>query len=73
MGSLTEEGLTKDGPVQDSKGKLTSLGSKMARLPIDPQYAAVLMAASSRHCLWEAMAIVSMASSERVIHMPKDR
>lgn len=59
--------------LQDSQGKLTPLGSKMARLPVDPQYAAVLLAASTRGCLWEGMAIVSMASSERVLHVPKDR
>jgi HrpA-like RNA helicase len=52
--------------MQDSLGEITAKGRKMARLPLEPQYAAALLAADSLQCVWDCLAVVSMVSAERV-------
>src|SRR5690606_10632927 len=44
------------------KGKLLPLGRQMARLPLDPRLARILLEAAQRHCLQEALVIISALS-----------
>jgi ATP-dependent helicase HrpA len=46
------------GAVDEQQG-LTRLGRQIARLPIDPRLARMILAARDRHCLSEVLAIVS--------------
>src|SRR5690606_17880652 len=41
------------------KNELTSLGRKLARLPVDPRLGRMLLEASQRHCLHEVLIITS--------------
>jgi ATP-dependent helicase HrpA len=43
----------------DDKGRLTNIGRQMARLPVDPRLARVLVEAAQLGCLQEALVIVS--------------
>src|SRR5690606_34752481 len=43
----------------DTKGRLTPIGRQMARLPVDPRLARVLVEAAQLGCLQEALIIVS--------------
>ncbi len=53
----------------DANDMLTSLGRKIARLPLDPRYARILMAADEFNCLGEILIIVSALS----IQDPRER
>jgi len=57
----------------DDKGTLLPLGRNMARLPLDPRLARVLLEASGRHCLQEALVIVSALSVQDPRERPLDR
>jgi HrpA-like RNA helicase len=59
--------------MQDSTGELTEAGRKMARLPVDPPLAASLLAAAESNCASDAVAVVSLLSSDRVILTPSSR
>lgn len=59
--------------VQDSSGALTETGRKMARLPVDPPLAAALLAAAELQCASDAVAVVALLSSDRVILTPASR
>ncbi|MCY7296396.1 ATP-dependent RNA helicase HrpA [Alteromonas sp. a30] len=54
---------------QQGQWRLTPHGRKMVRLPIDPRYARMVIAASEYDCLQEVMVIVSALS----IQDPKER
>ena len=45
-------------------GKLTGLGRQMARMPIDPRYARVLIEAAHRNALKEALIVVSALTAQ---------
>ncbi|XP_058054264.1 ATP-dependent RNA helicase DHX33 [Anopheles bellator] len=45
---------------------LTSQGSKMARFPLDPKYAKMLLAAPKYGCLEEMLTIIAMLSGENI-------
>ncbi|MGL4832031.1 MAG: ATP-dependent RNA helicase HrpA [Propionibacteriaceae bacterium] len=49
--------------------KLTAIGKKLARIPVDPRLGRMLIAASERHCLREVTAIVAGLS----IQDPRER
>jgi ATP-dependent helicase HrpA len=53
----------------DEKRRLTETGKRLARLPLEPQYARMLLDASDRGCLREALIIVSALS----IRDPRER
>jgi ATP-dependent RNA helicase DHX8/PRP22 len=62
----------------DSSGHLTQpLGQQMARLPVDPMYAKVLLAAAGAAgvatggCAVEAMQVVAMVSAENIFYTPQ--
>jgi len=53
----------------DDKRQLTSLGKRLARLPIDPRLGRMLLASSNEGCVSEVLTIVSALS----IQDPRDR
>lgn len=53
----------------DKQNKLTTIGRKLARFPLDPRHARLLLAASEFNCLNEILIIVSALS----IQSPKER
>lgn len=54
-----------------SEGKLAQpLGAQMAKLPVGPMYAKVLLAAGPLGCAAEAAAVVAMTSSDNVFVSP---
>jgi ATP-dependent helicase HrpA len=57
----------------DARGKLLPLGRQMARLPLDPQLARILLEAGKRHCLSEALIIVSALSVQDPRERPLDK
>ena len=46
----------------DEDNRITALGHDMARLPIDPRLARMLLAAAERHCLKEMLVVTSALS-----------
>lgn len=42
----------------------------MARLPVEPMYAKVLLAAAAMACTAEALAVVAMVSTDPVFYTP---
>jgi ATP-dependent RNA helicase DHX8/PRP22 len=55
----------------DGRGELNGVGQQLVKLPVEPMYGKVLLAAAGMGCLSEALAVVSMLSSESVFHMPR--
>ncbi|KAK9828750.1 hypothetical protein WJX72_001917 [[Myrmecia] bisecta] len=56
----------------DSNGRLSPLGRQMSRLPVEPQYAKVLVAAAHMGCSLEALAVVAMAASDQPFLLPRE-
>ncbi|NPA95451.1 MAG: ATP-dependent RNA helicase HrpA [Thermodesulfobacteria bacterium] len=50
----------------DSKGKLTKMGKKMARMPLDPRLARIIFQAQREGCLQEILVIVSALSVQDI-------
>ena len=57
----------------DAKGQLTPTGRSMARLPVDPRLARVLVEAAQLGCLQEALVIVSALGIQDPRERPMDR
>ena len=55
------------------EGKLTALGKRLARLPLDPRLGRMLLQASREHCLAEVLVIVSALSVQDPRDRPSDR
>uniref|UniRef100_A0A336MTZ8 RNA helicase n=2 Tax=Culicoides sonorensis TaxID=179676 RepID=A0A336MTZ8_CULSO len=55
------------------KPKLTDLGKKMCRFPLDPQYSKILLASSSFNCVEEMLNIISVLASENIFLYPNDK
>ncbi len=53
----------------DAKRKLTPLGKRLARLPVDPRLGCMLLAAANEGCVSEALILVSALS----VQDPRDR
>lgn len=53
----------------DDKGELTVLGAQLARLPVDPRIARMLLAATEQQCLAEVLVIAAALS----VQDPRDR
>ena len=53
----------------DEQGQLTKIGSKLARLPLDPRIARMLLAAEQQRCVREVLIIASALS----VQDPRDR
>jgi HrpA-like RNA helicase len=54
----------------NSKLELTEHGKKMAKLPVDPMYAHLLLQSSEYRCTSEMLTAVSMLSAENVLYRP---
>ena len=57
----------------DEKRRLTSIGKTMARLPIDPRFARMLIAGDKYSCLKELLIIVSALSIQDPRETPADK
>mmetsp|Transcript_14100 Transcript_14100/g.19418 ORF Transcript_14100/g.19418 Transcript_14100/m.19418 type:complete len:565 (+) Transcript_14100:297-1991(+) len=60
------------GALDEGGGLAVPRGEQMARLPLDPQAARVLLAASETGCLVEALGVLAMLSSEPPFYTPRD-
>ena len=56
-----------------ARGKLTALGQRMARLPVDPRLGRMLLAAKELGCLAEVLVIVSAMSIQDPRERPTDK
>lgn len=54
-------------------GELTPLGAQLARLPMDPTLAKLMVLAGEFRCLAQVATIVAMASVPRVFYRPRER
>ncbi|PNH05818.1 putative pre-mRNA-splicing factor ATP-dependent RNA helicase [Tetrabaena socialis] len=58
----------------DGSGNLTDeVGKRLSRLPVDPMFGRVLLAATDMGCGLEAAAVVGMVSTENVFHTPRQK
>eukprot|EP00198_Chlamydomonas_reinhardtii_P001306 XP_001690641.1 DEAH-box nuclear pre-mRNA splicing factor [Chlamydomonas reinhardtii] len=58
----------------DNSGKLTEeVGLRLSRLPVDPMFGRVLLAAAELGCGVEALAVVAMVSADNVFHTPRQK
>ncbi len=64
--------LLKEINALDEKEKLTGIGKRMARLPIEPRYARILLAANEFYCLHEILIIISALSIQDARERPMD-
>ncbi len=71
---LINDGISvlKEISALDSKGELTRIGRKLSRLPIEPRYARMLLAAHEYNCLQEVLIIVSALSIQDPRERPVD-
>ena len=56
-----------------NRGKLTAVGYKMSRLPVDPKLARMLLAAFDKRCLAELLVIVSAMAVQDPRERPADK
>ena len=56
-----------------ARGKLTALGQRLARLPVDPRLGRMLLAANEHGCLAEVLVIVSAMSIQDPRERPNDK
>ncbi|MEK9921182.1 MAG: ATP-dependent RNA helicase HrpA, partial [Luminiphilus sp.] len=56
-----------------ARGRLTALGRKLARLPVDPRLGRMLLAANESGCLAEVLVIVSAMSIQDPRERPADK
>ena len=73
--AAVREGITllkELGALNDS-GNLTTLGKEMARLPIEPRIARMLLAARQEHALWEVLVIASAISIQDPREYPLEK
>ncbi len=57
----------------DERDRLTSIGEKLARLPIDPRLGRMILAASDENCLREALIIVAALACQDPRERPMER
>lgn len=74
-GSMVREGykLLEELGAVTNKGTLTSLGRKMARLPIDPKLARIILEAADNNALTETLVIVSALSVQDPRERPSEK
>ena len=54
----------------DKRLELTDYGKKMAKLPVDPVYAHLLLQSAQYGCISEMLTVVSMLSAENIMYRP---
>ena len=57
----------------DDDGNLTTLGRKMADLPMEPALAKTLIQSVEYECTEEILSIVAMLSVQTIFYRPKDK
>ena len=57
----------------DARGELTPLGRQLARLPVDPRIARMVLASAERHCLAEVLVIAAALSVQDPRERPLER
>jgi len=57
----------------DTKLAITTLGRKIAQLPLEPTYSKVVLLSLEMGCLRDVLSIVSMLSVESVFYSPRDK
>ncbi|MCG8378291.1 MAG: ATP-dependent RNA helicase HrpA, partial [Proteobacteria bacterium] len=57
----------------DVEGKLTPIGKKISRIPVDPRYARILLAGHDFNCLNEILIIISALSIQDPRERPVDK
>lgn len=57
----------------DEHGDLTTLGTKMAHLPVDPSLAKMILLSTKLKCTTELVTVVSMVSVPSIFYRPKGR
>lgn len=57
----------------DDEGVLTQLGHKMSEMPLDPQFAKMLLVSPEYHCSNEMLSIVALTSVPNIFMRPKDQ
>ena len=57
----------------DAERRLTQIGHQIARLPVDPRLARIIVAAAQQHCLQEILVIVSALSIQDPRERPLDK
>ncbi|MGA7178732.1 MAG: ATP-dependent RNA helicase HrpA [Thiobacillaceae bacterium] len=65
--------LLNDLHALDDRGELTDLGRRLAKLPLDPRIARILLAADRLRCLNELLIIASFLSVQDPRERPQDR
>lgn len=70
---LLEELGAMNAKVSDPKKRLTTTGRKLARLPIDPRLARMVLESVKYHCLQEVMIIASALSIQDPRERPSDK
>lgn len=50
---------------------VSQVGLPLSKLPVDPMFGRVLLAAAGSGCGQEAVAVVAMVSTENVFHTPR--
>jgi len=58
--------------AMDDQRRVTSLGAKIAALPVDPRLGRMLLAASHHHCLTEMLAIAAFLEAQDPRERPTD-
>lgn len=62
------------GAIEDTEtGKLTEIGHKMTKFPLDPKFTKIILAAEKYGCVAEALTIVSFLSGENVLLTPTNK
>lgn len=54
----------------DKQMELTGYGKKMAKLPVDPVYAHLLLQSENYGCVSEMLTVVAMLSAENIMYRP---
>ncbi|KAL3280649.1 hypothetical protein HHI36_003885 [Cryptolaemus montrouzieri] len=62
------------GAIEDTENsKLTEIGRKMTKFPLDPRFSKILLTAQQYGCLEEALIVVAFLSGESVLLNPSSR
>ncbi|MBW8752059.1 MAG: ATP-dependent RNA helicase HrpA, partial [Propionibacteriales bacterium] len=73
LGALVSTGSTTGGGSRSRRPRLTGIGRKLARLPIDPQLGRMLLAADRLGCLRDVLVITAALSIQDPRERPADQ
>ena len=61
------------GAIEKGKKGLTEVGRRMAKLPLDPTIARMVLEAQKHGCVQQIVAIASMLSAQNILARPRDK